>query len=244
MGKEMKLLKIAVAFSVMVLAAACSGPYDRVVVAFLDADQDIDQHRMQVAEAGGAFAAPLLRNQGALSNAALPASTTDLNAGLVSITHFANENDERDFISRLEPDPDVSFLAVGRTANWFPFIGSPQPLSALKTVDEPGFVLVNLIAQRPMANPRNATRMMRYMMSATPTLKGNDVVFASPIFVDHVIGEDHQADLLFLTIWPDQATFDAIHNDRNFVGLARNTRNQVFESFTENAALPVGTNSD
>jgi hypothetical protein len=240
--KSFKVLRGLVFGGIVAILSGCSTPSDRMVIALLEGDITAQDFSAQVDASGGTLAGPILQNAGRLPNDALPAGAIDLDASLVSVAHFPNIPAEQAFIAKLENQADVSFLATGRRMGRLPFIGQTEPLDALSTVEAPAFVLLNLIEQRPLINPVNASRMLAYMRRATPRLSEESVAFVSPILIDDVSVGDEATDLLFLTIWPDKPTFDRVHNDPGFVDLANRTRNRVFQSLTENAAIPQRVN--
>jgi hypothetical protein len=240
--RSFKVLRGLVFGGIVAILAGCSTPSDRMVIALIEGDTTPQDFSAQIDASGGTLAGPILRNAGHLPNDALPAGTIDLGASLVSMAHFPNILAEQAFIAELESQPDVAFLARGRRMGRLPFIGQTEPLEALGTVKAPAFVLLNLIDQRPLINPVNATRMLSYMRGATPRLSAESVAFVSPILINNVVVGDLATDLMFLTIWPDKQTFDRVHNDPGFVDLANRTRNRVFQSLTENAAIPQSVN--
>ncbi len=233
----MKLIGNLIALACAALITACSGPSSDVLVAFMDERTSPSEHTRQIENAGGTLLAPILRNTGQLTNKALPDGTTDLDASFISISHFDDERAENAFVADLGRGTRASFIAKGKKVGWLPFIGRTEPPEALRSVTEPAFVLVNLIEQRSMANPRNAMRMLEYLTATTPGLRAEGVDFASPVLIDRVIIGDPDADLLFLTIWPNLESFQAIHGDPDFIERARRTRNTVFQGFTENRVI-------
>ncbi len=156
----------------------------------------------------------LVRLEGGLENAG-STDPLDLPADYLAITRFAGETEARAFLAAADGHEsytrlrgmiatEVSVLTTVPPGNQAPVFSSEQ------TRPRPAFLLVNPI---DMQEDERANRVLEYSAAAFPLVMDRGVRFTAPFTTVEVLRGTTGMDVLYITDWPDLATFHGVHSD-------------------------------
>lgn len=243
-GKLMTTILRLCALIMVAFVTACATPQTPVVVSFIDTKTPTKTAAAELARIdafGGSYAAAPLLNLGALHNPATPNGTTSFGDRLITFSTFETLSDQFKFIAATSKATTITAQYVAKPMDRFPMLSDIAPLSNVDQSTEPAFTLVNGIKVQSLLNPAAPIHMARYMSQNAPEIEKRGVKIISPLRITTMSKGDLKLDLIFLTLWPDQVTFDQLHENENFINLAAFARNRAFKSFTDDKARVVQT---
>jgi hypothetical protein len=228
-------------------------PKDRYLLTFYQVKDSANEawanektfFKNQLLDHRGKLCVEPIYNKGAITNPALPDYVSGLPGNYIVISQFPSQTEldlflKADFFSneRVLPDGiELSEIASAKLFKPMPFMPTAPVIGSIEHAKEPGFILLNGISMQSMLNPMTPIRMGRYMSANMSNLKNNGVKMLEAFEITQRVKGVYDFDMLFLTEWPSMEIYKQIHDDRNFIDLAKKTRNRAFKAFSEDLGI-------
>ena len=226
-----------------------STPKDRYLLSFYSVSGDLtketlraelDRQEVALRHHQGRLAVAPIQNTGPIESAALPDYTSALPGNYlivqtfpskVHLDGFLEEQDRADTSAHTNLRIDAAVTA--KLFKPMPMMQDYPVIGSIPHRESPAFILLNGISMNSMANPMTGIRMLRYMNANLPKLEAQGTTLLGTFEVLDVVRGAFDFDMLFLTEWESPAAFDAVHQDPEFIDIARKTRNRAFRRFAD-----------
>jgi len=194
---------------------------------------------------GGAYLdAPIIIDKD-LSSPAEPQFTGTFPGNVILIAEFTNKLDLQRYLEDSVVQSQLDALAsiatneivfIAKDFNPMGMMDAKPRLGEFDYRDSPAFLMINAILMKSFFNPLTPYRIMSYMDQNTPRLEAANVKIIMPLEKVLDVRGEYAFEVLFLSEWQSEDSYNVYHHDVDFIQLANETRNKAFSAFTESKA--------